>query len=259
MIGNRARTLLLVCGLSLITACTQSATQQSPKPSVPSPISKAAIPPVDEQLAGITGPVCDVSAATVDLGFGSPARDHAYSFSRLAAGKCQNLRAFVGLAADGGPVRVVSSRAAICHPRCRIIATPDVNNDGVPDVAVGQGGYVAFFSLFVVNKDQPAVSLLRKARREVEFAVGGSDQSMWGLICSKGPTLTWWGAGATSEGSGPYSVRVVRYRLRGSELIHVWAHNSLVAQGDPSRLPQDGGNAFGASRGVCGSSLLPSQ
>lgn len=266
---RRTRGFRVLIGLVLIcTACTKAG---SPPPTVAATSQGASAgsdgPPASaeptgssgRQLPGVARPICHVSTARVDLGLGGPAKDRVYEFSRLVDGACDHLRATVAVAADRGPVEVVSSRAARCHPNCRIIATPDINADGVPELAVGQrGAYASFFSLFMLERAPLAVTLLHpEERSNVEFAVGGTTQSMWGLICGPGPTLTTWGAGATREGSGPYSVGVVTYRLPGARLVRVSGHRSLVPQGDPSLLPEDGGVAFGKSTGICGAALLP--
>jgi hypothetical protein len=146
-----------------------------------------------------------------------------------------------------------------CHPRCRIVATPDVNGDGIAEVAVGQRGFATFFSLFRVDHDSHVrvAPLATVGGRVIGFAIGGSTQSMWGLVCNPGGTITSWGAAETQEGAGPYDVRVTTYRVRRGGLLRTDGRHRTVPQGDPSRLPQNGGVAFGASKGICGAHLLP--
>lgn len=202
-----------------------------------------------------------MSSVSADFGLGGPARDRAYAYSTSRSGKCDPLSAFVAVAPDGGKIVAVSSQPLACHLHCYIVATPDVDADGIPEIAVGERGFFTSFSLFEVE-GEPRVgvtALHTQGGRTVTFSVGGSTQSMGGLICGPGSTLTGWGAAETAEGAGPYDVRIDRYSLRHSELRRTGGSHSLVPQGDASLLPQDGGMAFGASRGICGARLLPAK
>ena len=230
----------------------------APSQSPTSPLSSEATPLNVQRLPGQVDPVCDVTSTTADFGLGGPAPDRAYAFSRLVNGACLNLRASLAMAPDEGAVRSVAAHAAMCHPHCRIIATPDVNGDGVPDVAVGSTAGYADFSLFVAQRAPLAVYLAHvPGGGATEFAVGGTIQSMWGLICTPGPRLTSWGAGETGEGSGPYDVEVTRYRLNVWQLVRVSGDHASVPQGQAGQLPEHGGVALGKTTGICGAPLLP--
>jgi hypothetical protein len=165
---------------------------------------------------------------------------------------------YVGVASDEGNLQAVSPRPARCHPRCRIIATPDVNGDGIADIAVGQRGVAAYFSLFIIQLvPRLAVTAVHRSSGGVlEFSVGGTIQSMGGLVCLTGSVIQSWSAAETAEGAGPYDVEVRRYRLKGSRATELSRSHALVAQGEPTKLPEEGGVAFGASKGVCGARFL---
>jgi hypothetical protein len=129
----------------------------------------------------------------------------------------------------------------------------------VPDVAVGGAGIASFFSIVRVRAlPKPRVTVMHKSGgRKVPFAIVGSRQSMWGLICRPGPTLTLWGAAETAEGNGPYDVRVHTYRVHGSRMVRISGYHDTLPQRQASRLLQNGGIPFGESKGVCEAPLLP--
>jgi hypothetical protein len=164
----------------------------------------------------------------------------------------------IGLAPDGGRVRAITTGGPDCRRSCRIIAFPDVNGDGVPDIAVGgTGRRVAFFDLFVTGSNPVRIGRLSGPRgRDLGFAVGGTYQSMWGLICGPGPVLTSWGAAETVEGNGPYSGRIVTFLLHGSTLVRQSARAFSLQQTDTASLPEQGGVALGTRDGICGSRVL---
>jgi hypothetical protein len=200
-----------------------------------------------------------VTSTHANLGLAGPGLDRAYAFSFEGVEGCRSSRAFVGVASGGKAVLAASAEPVRCHRHCRVVAAPDVNGDGVAEIAVGQRGFATFFSLFRVGHGShvTVAPLSKSGGRVLEFAVGGSTQSMWGLICDAGSMLTSWGAGETQEGAGPYDVHVTTYQLRRSVLIRLSGRHRMVPQGHPSRLPQNGGAAFGASNGICGAHLLP--
>jgi len=258
----RARTLLLVVVGLLGIGCSGSSGVEASHPVTTSsspPAEVSASPseePILRTLPGSDAPVCDVSSVLVDVGVDGPAPDRAWAYSTGRPSGCAHLRASVRIQGDAGTV-LSSSGSVRCHPRCRIVATPDVDGDGIPEIAVGQRGFATFFSLFRLTSSADLAPLeYQGGHRVPEFAVGGSTQSMWGLECGPGDRLVSWGAGETQEGNGPYDVRIRRYRIRPHGLVRIQVTHRTVAQGDASRLPEGGGVAFGTSRGICGAHLV---
>jgi hypothetical protein len=269
---NRSGVVACVVAALVLSACTHGvmSDQQgmvSPTTESPSSDSSASVSPspstdgvtLGKHVPGVKGEFCRVSSAAADLGVGTEQHpDRVYVFTRGAATPCRHGRVFIGLAPDGGRVRAITRGGRECHRGCRVIAFPDVTGDGVPDIAIGgTGPGIAFFDLFVVEKNPTRVVQLHGPRgRGWGFAVGGTYQSMGGLICVPGPTLVSWGASETAEGNGPYSVRMVTFHLEGSTVIRQGARFFSLVQANTQSLPERGGVALGTRHGICGARVL---
>ena len=241
------------------SATIQTSSPSAPATSTPPTSSPEPIPPSAQRLPGVDGWVCAVSSAFTDFSGHGGATDRVYVFSKVEDGSCQHLHAFVGVAPHDGRVVASSSGYALCHGYCRLVALPDVNGDGIAEMAVGDAAYgSAFFDLFMVQRGPLTVTRMHGAGGGGrEFAVGGTDQSMWGLICAPGATLMSWGAAETAEGNGPYSVQISNFDLHGPVWTVGSVTRSYLPQDATESLPEHGGVAFGVSHGICGYPILP--
>lgn len=219
----------------------------SPLPSLSAAPSQSAAPePTD---IGLGFPVCHVSSVEGDFGSG---RGTAYIATRMGdTGGCPTEGGgFQVIAVDvsGDGIADGSLGPLECDPACRPFAAPDIDADGIDEIAVAVGttGGSTLFELYAV-----AGTTIRPLGydctncNEGVFAWGRPGGHAEGAYCPSGQTpgdfVTWW-AEQTDDGNA-YSLVEIFIDVKGIFLFEVDRRDSEVPF-DASALPPGGGDDF---------------
>jgi len=128
-------------------------------------------------------------------------------------------------------------------------ATPDINGDGIDEIAVETGHESDSQQFVLFTLDGSAVRLVRTCTDcSYTFDWGGPGVHLDGAYCRGGSFWTW---NVEQIGPNRYSGWLIEYELNGSRLDEVSRQEILVPIDDPSALPEGGGDS------ICGALISP--
>jgi TolB protein len=249
---------------SVSTNATDPAWQPIPISSTgPSPTATVAGPVVTSDagpttIPGVPQPACNVTKVTADFWSGTSATVYVYQ-RKPDVGGCPapgESDSIVGIAPAGGAV-TGSYGPLSCQPACHIFAAPDIDGDGLAELAISQvqGASTVFFTLYRVVESAPGVTgptlVLVSGQAADQIAWGGPVTRPEGAYCRDGASAReFWVWQASPLGGGPvYHVSEHLRVLIGNKLKDVMENSYDVS--DFSKLP-DGGGAT-----LCGAPVIP--
>ncbi len=203
-----------------------------------------------KHLAGVTFPVCNVTAVTADfLGDGTPDTVYVFTEKRNDVGPCPSLadgQTVIGFASNGTTV-TNDFGPYVCPGVCSVFAAPDIEHDRHAELAIAttEEASTELFRLYRLTVD-PSLALqpfrINKPGDPADgfnpgpatFAWGGSVQHLAGVDCDAAEglfDLTPWMATRIADGSR-YHVRFVALEIHGTRLVFRNAFDSTVLAND---------------------------
>lgn len=219
------------------------------------PVTSAEPSPLDEVVnIGLGFPVCGVSSVTGR--FGDTNDGTAYVATKGSDLECpapgDGLQV-LAIDVDGDGVADASYGPLECHGVCWAFAAPDVDRDGISEVAVGVGatGGSSLFEMYTTagGRIQRLGFDCSRCNAGV-FDWGGPGGYRSGIYClpdSSPQDFVMWVAERTDAGD-QYALAETDIDVKGGFLVEVQRHDSFVPY-DASALPPGGGADF------CGSAV----
>jgi hypothetical protein len=226
----------------------------------PTTSETVATPPpgdVASELPGV-GAVCGLSRTTGDF-LGDGTVGTAYVFEPEPEGGCEGPNEnfqYIGVAPTGDRVKIVSSELRDCGvpsstKGCRIFAAPDVDGDGVSEIAVvaddGSTPGSTQFELYAVA----GASVIQRLAFDCSncndgvFLWGGPGAHVEGVYCrpnnAAGDFATW--TAERTDAGDQYSLTEIVIDVKGPFLSQVDRRDSFVPY-DPAALPPGGADDF---------------
>jgi hypothetical protein len=210
-------------------------------------------------IPGVPQPACNVSEVTGDFWSGTSSTVYFYQ-RKLDVGGCPapgDGFTVVGIAPHGGDV-TGSYGPLGCHPACHIFAAPDIDGDGLAELAISQtrSASTVFFTLYRVVETAPGVTgptlvLISRQGSTDQFAWGGPVTHPEGARCQDGVygRSFWVWQASPLAGSATYHVSEEEGVLTGNKVKDVMENSYDVS--DFSTLPGEGGAT------LCGAPVMP--
>jgi hypothetical protein len=162
----------------------------------------------------------------------------------------------LGLDTDGDGKIELSYGPLECRPSCSFFGAPDIDGDGLPEVAVAIGatGGSSEFELFSIAAGASIQRLGFDCSRcnSGVFLWGGPGGHMEGAYCLPDPGIgdfVTWTAEQTDDGTR-YALAEIVIDVKGQFLVQVDRTDSFIPY-DLASLPEGGGSDF------CGATMEP--
>ena len=206
------------------------------------PVVSTTAAPTTSDL-GVGFPVCDVSALAGNWSGDAPTAFLATKMSDVGGCPAPDAGAsrILGIDTDGDGKLDATYGPLECRPSCRFLGAPDIDQDGVQEIAVVQGmkGAIDVVRIYSVSVGGASPTIepweLDGAPAELEWS--SSQVHPAGAFCNPseaGPELVVWHADAL--GGGAYRESQVSYHMDGTKLVQPVA-TPIDVPGDESSLP----------------------